>query len=264
MCQSRAYQSGGSTHTSIPPSCHLGSVLVTFNICDPIMYQHASAYNGRGASGPRGAACESSSIAALVDTMHYYHLAAFYSISFPPTGMKSREMWTQAATKKRPSLSAVSRFFHSLRQGNFLTTWISLTHPTAFFGPGIWVSRTWCFVNNSSRRARAKFLRPFNSDRIQGRHVNRDKSHIALSQRVQALALEVLSRTSAIQRVSIFIVPLQFCSEWSSTGVDLGAALRSYFYVKMNFLTGFTATSDALSFSHCTFWGKFLTSSHHY
>jgi hypothetical protein len=119
------------------------------------MYQHASAYNGRGASGPQGAACESSSIAARVDTMHCYHLAAFYSITFPPAAIKSRRYVDSSSHKKAAITLRLS--FLSLSAGAiFLTTWISLTHPTAFFGPGIWVNRTWCFVNNSSQRARVQ------------------------------------------------------------------------------------------------------------
>jgi hypothetical protein len=159
------------------------------------MYQPASAYNGRGASGPRGAACEFSSIAARVDTMHCYHLAALYSITFPPTGMNPEICGLKHPQKSRhhsPSLVSLT-----LRRGNFLTVWISLS-PTRplFFGPGIWVNRTWCFVNNSSRQARTKFLRPFNSDRIRERHVNRDKSHIALSQRVRSGGAQPHKRNS--------------------------------------------------------------------
>jgi hypothetical protein len=98
----------------------------------------------------------------------------------------------QKSRHHSPSLVSLT-----LRRGNFLTVWISLS-PTRplFFGPGIWVNRTWCFVNNSSRRARAKFLRPFNSDRIRERHVNRDKSHIALSQRVRSGGAQPHKRNS--------------------------------------------------------------------
>lgn len=74
---------------------------------------------------------------------------------------------------------------------------VNISYPTVFFSaPGIWVNRSWCFVNNSSRRARAKFLRPFNSDRIRERHVNRDKSHIALSQRVRSGGAQPHKRNS--------------------------------------------------------------------